>query len=101
MAEYEADASSPHEARTVIADHEDRMTALRWAVVARESVTLIDLNRNKLLLRGVGFAHEDIIAFLKELGAYVTSAEIAAIEPEDSRKYALVSRHPWGEDRVM
>jgi hypothetical protein len=101
MSEFEAQVGSVLDARLAIAAHRDRMTELRRATLRHGALTVVDLNRCRLALIGIGPGTDDMRLFLGELGAHVTAEELAAVGQDGELQLELVSRHPWGEDRVM
>ncbi|MCI0458709.1 MAG: hypothetical protein L0Z62_17260 [Gemmataceae bacterium] len=74
---------------------------LRKVRVWKDKFHIIDVNKDFFEIRGIGYAHPDIIPLLRNLNTAFNPQTIHEPTEAEYKEFDTGRRHPWAEDRVM
>ncbi len=74
---------------------------LRKVRVWRDRFLIVDINGDAFEVRGVGYAHPDIVSLLNHINAGFNPATIHDPTDLEYKEFKTGKRRPWAEDRVM
>ena len=77
------------------------LRTLRKVRVWQDRLHIIDVNKDFFELRGIGYAHADIIPLLRNLNTAFNPQTIHEPTEAEYKEFDTGRRHPWAEDRVM
>lgn len=74
---------------------------LRLVRVWPDRLRVYDVNRDCFEVRGIGYAHADVVPLLRAVNAAFDPATIHAPTQQEYKEFGTGRRHAWAEDRVM
>ena len=74
---------------------------LRMVRLWTDRLQIIDVNKDYFELRGVGYAHAEIVPLLRAVNTAFDPAAIHDRTDAEYKEYFTGRRHTWAEDRVM
>ena len=77
------------------------LRALRKIRAFRDRLDIIDVNGDRLELRGLGYADADIVPVLDALNAVYRPQSVHEPPDADFKEFSTGRRYPWAHDRVM
>jgi len=91
------------EAWEIFKTAQDKISTLSKAFVEETRIAIVDVNGKRLIFDGIGYAHAEIGALLKAVGAPFNPQYVHQPPPAGmtAKEYRLSVRYPWAQDRVM
>jgi hypothetical protein len=77
------------------------LRTLRKAQVGLDWLRVLDVNRDAFEVRGVGYAHPDVVPLLNAVNTAFDPAAIHEPTAEEYKEFDTGRRYPWAYDRVM
>jgi hypothetical protein len=67
----------------------------------KDRIAVIDVNKDSFEIRGIGYAHAEILPLLHEVNAAYDPARVHLPSDAEYKEFPAGRRRPWAEDRVM
>ena len=77
------------------------LRSLRKVRVWPDRFLILDINGDGFEVRGVGYAHPDVVPLLHAINTAFDPATIHDPTQAEYKEFATGRRHTWAEDRVM
>ena len=71
--------------------------------IEKDRTTVLDVNGDGAVIEGLTFGDPALETLLKELGVQFDKARLHDVStvPSGKKEFKIVSRYPWGHDRVL
>jgi len=77
------------------------LRTLRLVRLWPDRFQVLDVNKDCFEVRGLGYSHPEVVAFLEEVNAAFDPATLHQPAANAFKEFATGRRHPWAHDRVM
>ncbi|HXG09126.1 MAG TPA: hypothetical protein VNK04_04995 [Gemmataceae bacterium] len=77
------------------------LRTLRKVRVWKDKLHIIDVNKDYFEVRGLGYAHAEVVPILRMINTAFDPQKIHEPTPLEYKEFDTGRRHPWAEDRVM
>jgi hypothetical protein len=74
---------------------------LRKVRIWTDKLHIIDVNKDYFEIRGLGYAHADVLPLLRMINTAYDPETIHAPAPAEYKEFATGRCHPWAHDRVL
>lgn len=102
MDRFIADTTDPEEVVALFKSWDPQMRALRRTIIAPTETVVEDLNRERMVFRGVTFGTAALRALFQAIGMQTDPKHLEGPPPtSDRREYRITARYPWGHDRIL